>query len=107
MFRTNSLAHERVTVRHAHVGDETAIARLAALDSGHAPSGPTIVAEADSRILAALPLGSGRPIADPFVPTAELLALLELRAAQLDEPRERRGIRGFVRGLLRHRPATA
>jgi hypothetical protein len=107
MFRTSSLAHERVTVRHAHVGDETAIARLALLDSAHTPSGPMLVAESDARILAALPLGSGRPIADPFVPTAELLALLELRAAQLDRMDGRKGLRGRVRGLFRARPATA
>ena len=109
MFRTNSnLASERVTVRHAHVGDETAIARLAALDSAHAPTGPVLVAESEARILAALPLGSGRPIADPFVPTSELGALLQLRAAQLDGTMERPGrIRRLVRGLFRARPATA
>lgn len=104
MFRTT---HDQVTVRHANAGDETALARLAALDSGQAPDGPALVAEADARILAALPLGSGRPIADPFVPSAELVALLRLRAAQLDTPREAHGLRRRVRELLRQRPATA
>jgi hypothetical protein len=108
VFRTNSLTHERVTVRHAHVGDETAIARLAALDSAHTPTGPMLLAESEARILAALPLASGRPIADPFVPTAELVALLQLRAAQLDGMKEHPGrIRRLVRGLFRARPATA
>jgi hypothetical protein len=59
-------------------------------------------------MLAALPLGSGRPIADPFEPTAEAVALLQLRAAQLSradaEPR-RLGAR--VRSLLRPRPTHA
>ena len=107
MARTTKLTHDQVTVRHAHAGDETALARLAALDSGKAPEGPALVAEADALILAALPLGSGRPIADPFVPSAELVALLELRAAQLDTPREGNGLRRRVRDLLRARPATA
>ena len=109
MFRTNSsLANERVTVRHAHVGDETAIARLAALDSADTPAGPMLVAESEALILAALPLGSGRAIADPFVPTAELVALLQLRAAQIDGMEEHPGrIRRLVRGLFRTRPATA
>jgi hypothetical protein len=109
VFRTSSsLANERVTVRHAHVGDETAIAKLAALDSAHTPAGSVLVAESDARILAALPLGSGRPIADPFVPTAELVALLQLRAAQLDGMEVQPGrIRRLVRGLFRARPATA
>jgi hypothetical protein len=35
-------------------------------------------------MLAALPLGSGRPIADPFEPTAELVAMLELRRSQIE-----------------------
>ena len=105
MFRQQNLAHERVTVRHAHLGDEAALARLAVLDSAKPLTGPALVAEADARILAALPLGSGRPIADPFVPTAELVALLHLRAMQLERDSERRGFRGLVRELFRTRPA--
>ena len=34
-------------------------------------------------MIAALPMGAGRPIADPFEPTAEIVALLELRRTQL------------------------
>ena len=34
-------------------------------------------------MIAALPLGSGRAIADPFEPSAEAVALLELRRTQL------------------------
>ena len=87
MFRTTAhtprLAHERVTVRHAHAGDADAIARLAALDSARAPGFPLLVAESDARIIAALPLGSGRVIADPFEHSAELVEMLELRASQL------------------------
>jgi hypothetical protein len=96
---------ENVTVRRSTSGDEGAIARLAALDSGRPPRGPALIAEADSRMLAALPLGSGRAIADPFEPTAGLVALLELRRAQIesaDRTPERRGLRRLLRGRLSH-----
>jgi hypothetical protein len=73
-----------ITVRRSTSGDESALARLAALDSASPPSGPALIAEADTRILAALPLGSGRPIADPFEPTATLVQLLELRRTQIE-----------------------
>jgi hypothetical protein len=91
-----------VTVRRSHSGDESALARLAELDSTRPPRGPALIAEADSRVLAALPLGSGRAIADPFRPTAELVALLELRRTQIESaggtraPRQR-GLRSLLR----------
>jgi hypothetical protein len=93
---------EQVIVRAAQPSDATDLRRLAALDSGSAPAGAALVAESDARILAALPLGSGRPIADPFEPTAELVALLELRREQLQRA-ERHGTsrRARLRALLR------
>jgi hypothetical protein len=102
----DSTAH--VTIRLAHPGDERELARLAALDSARAPAAPALVAESDARLLAALPLGPGRPVADPFEPTAELIALLELRAAQLRDGRARRGgLRERLAGLVRTGPAEA
>jgi hypothetical protein len=96
-----------LTVRPASSADHAAIERLAALDSASPPSGPMLVAEADSRMLAALPLGSGRPIADPFEHTTEAVALLELRAAQLAGRREApRRVADRLRALLRA-PARA
>jgi hypothetical protein len=97
-----------LTVRHAVASDLSELARLAALDSATPPRGPALVAEADSRMLAALPLGSGRPIADPFEPTAEIVALLELRAEQLSKADNRpRGLGERLRSLLRARPSHA
>jgi hypothetical protein len=97
---------QNVTVRRSTSGDESALARLAALDSASPPRGPALIAEADTRMLAALPLGSGRPIADPFEPTAELLQLLELRRSQIDAARRgtgrQRGFRSLLRGRLSH-----
>ena len=97
-----------ITVRYAVAADLSQLTRLAELDSATPPRGPALVAEADSRMLAALPLGSGRPIADPFEPTAEIVALLQLRAEQLGEGRrERRGMGERLRSLLRARPSHA
>jgi hypothetical protein len=97
-----------LTVRHASASDRSELARLAALDSATPPRGPALVAEADSRMLAVLPLGSGRPIADPFEPTAEVVALLQLRAEQLSmRARSRRGLGERLRSLLRARPSHA
>jgi len=95
-----------ITVRHSVASDLSELARLAALDSTSPPRGPALIAEADSRMLAALPLGSGRPIADPFEPTAEIVELLRLRAEQL-QAREPNRWRGRVRSLLRARPSHA
>ena len=98
---------KNVTVRRSTSGDAAALARLAALDSSSPPRGPALVALADARMLAALPIGSGRPIADPFEPTAELVALLELRRSQIESAesetaRRPRGLRGLLRGRLSH-----
>jgi hypothetical protein len=93
-------------VRYAHAGDREAIFRLAQLDSARPPMGPLLVAESRGGIVAALPLAGGDPVADPFVPTAELVELLRLRAAQLGgSPARRRELRARAVRLLR--PATA
>ncbi|HKP21685.1 MAG TPA: hypothetical protein VJT68_09220 [Thermoleophilaceae bacterium] len=95
-----------MTVRRSTSGDASALARLAALDSARPPRGPALIAEADSRMLAALPLGAGRPIADPFERTAGLVQLLELRRSQIEAARRgsdrARGLRALLRGRLSH-----
>lgn len=97
-----------ITVRYAVAADLSELGRLAELDSATPPRGPALVAEADSRMLAALPLGSGRPIADPFESTAEIVALLQLRAEQLNEADSpKRGLGERLRSLLRARPSHA
>lgn len=96
-----------ITVRRSVSGDRRELERLAALDSARPPTGPALVAEADSRMIAALPLGSGRPIADPFEPTAATVALLELRAAQMAGTPGRRSWTDRVRSLIRPRPSHA
>lgn len=71
-----------IVIRPARASDAAAIRRLAQLDSGKAPQGEALVAIVDGELLAALPLGPGSPIADPFHPTADLVELLRVRAGQ-------------------------
>ena len=75
----------RVTVRLAEAADDAAIVRLAALDSAKVPDGSLVVADIAGTIQAALPVDGGTAIANPFVPTADLVKLLEVRARQLRE----------------------
>jgi hypothetical protein len=74
---------EAVTVRLAAAADSPALNRLAQLDSASAPSHPILLAELSGQAVAAVSLADGAVVADPFVPTAELVALLKLRARQL------------------------
>jgi hypothetical protein len=70
-----------ITIRPAYPDDEPALARLAALDSADAPPPPPrVVAEVDGELRAALSLGDGSAIADPFFATADILALLRTHA---------------------------
>ena len=70
-----------VLIRAARGSDGAALRRLAELDSASVPAGDLLVAEADGHLVAALAPASGRRIADPFRRTADVLALLEMRAA--------------------------
>ncbi|MEA2458042.1 MAG: hypothetical protein QOC95_1014 [Thermoleophilaceae bacterium] len=72
-----------VVIRTATPADGPSLAALSALDGAAAPIGPALVAEVAGAPRAVLPLDGSRPFGDPFRPTEELVALLELRAAQL------------------------
>jgi hypothetical protein len=75
--------HSEITLRFATVADALALKTLAELDSARVPAGEVLIAEVDGRLRAALPLGAGEAIADPFHRTADLVALLRMRATQL------------------------
>lgn len=71
-----------ITIRPAYADDETALARLAALDSADSvPALPLLLAEVDGQLRVALSLHDGTAIADPFFPMLDLLALLRTHAA--------------------------
>jgi hypothetical protein len=72
-----------ITIRYASAADDRAIARLAALDSARAPQGSVLLAEVDGEAHAALAVADDHAVADPFRPTAGIVALLRERAAQI------------------------
>ena len=72
-----------ISIRLADTRDAPAVARLAALDERPRPQGELLVAESGGRLLAAIPVGGGQPVADPFEPSAQAVDLLVLRAEQL------------------------
>jgi hypothetical protein len=93
-----------LVIRVATRFDESALRRLAALDSARPLSGTVIVAQSDGRIDAALSLDDGRAIADPFRPTAGLVEVLRARAARLHGGRAGAPPRLRRLGLIGARP---
>src|SRR4051812_2104741 len=72
-----------VTIRWALPEDSPALERVAALDSKRLPDGPFLVALVGGEIQAALSPLDDVHIADPFVPSGDLVGLLRARASQL------------------------
>jgi hypothetical protein len=72
-----------LTVRPSTAGDRAALARLAQLDSAPPPVGDYLLALEGGELRAAVPMGPGRALADPFYPTRHLLAILALRLGML------------------------
>jgi hypothetical protein len=83
MSATTSNIPQDVTIRSALPADLPALERVAGLDSKRLPAGPLLVAMVDGRIWAALAVLDGAAIADPFVPSGDLVGLLRTRASQL------------------------
>ena len=72
-----------VALRQADVDDAGALRVLAELDEQPELSGGVLLALVDGEIVAAMSLGDGRVVANPFVATAGAVALLRVRAQQL------------------------
>jgi hypothetical protein len=90
---------DTIIIRRAGAADASTVARLAALDSAPIPGPDSLVAEADGVPVAALDLTDGHVVADPFVPTADVVELLRLRADRV-RAAGRRGDRVQARGPL-------
>ena len=73
---------DRITIRAARTTDP-AVARLAVLDSAPPVAEPTLVAERDGVPIAAMAYDGRTVVADPFTATADAVALLAERAAQM------------------------
>jgi hypothetical protein len=72
-----------IVIRPDRPEDARALARLAGLDSAPVPRAPLLLAEVAGELRAAESLVDGAIIADPFQRTASLVALLTMRARQL------------------------
>ena len=91
---------ESVTIRRAGSYDDPTIARLAELDSAPSLIGLSLIAERNGTPVAACHIASGRVVANPFEPTADLVELLETRARALRHEDDGRGRRLSIRTLI-------
>ena len=73
-----------LVIRLAVASDETELRRLAHMDSARPLSGQALLAEQGGSVIAALSLDDGTAIADPFVASADAVAMLRVRAEQLN-----------------------
>jgi hypothetical protein len=87
-------------LRLCKAADDPALERLSALAEQPIPFGRLVVALCDGDLVAAVPLAGGNALRDPFVKTAHLLPLLQMRAAQLRQPDPRTPL--VPRFLRRH-----
>jgi hypothetical protein len=76
-------AQPDIILRLASEADADRLRTLAELDSRPVPAGSVLIAEVDGRLRAAVAVDGGEAIADPFRRTADLVALLRVRADQL------------------------
>ncbi len=76
----NRDAADVIVLRPADGHDAPALGRLAQLDSSAPLRGDILVAEHGGQLVAARETISGRSIADPFMPTRDLLMALAARA---------------------------
>ena len=72
-----------LVIRLAGPADQPSLRMLAELDSSDPLAGAALIAELGGRAVAAAALAAANAIADPFLPTSDVLALLRLRASQL------------------------
>jgi hypothetical protein len=75
---------ERIEIRRARGTDLLALNRLADLADRPLPPAPVLLAEADGVLVAAVSTLTGAVVSDPFVASDDVVALLKLRATQLD-----------------------
>ena len=75
----------RIVIRRADADDSAALGRLVQLAERPVPPvQPVLLAESDGQLVAAVSTATGETVSDPFVATADVIALLQLRARQLD-----------------------
>ena len=77
------LSPSQMSLMTTSATEDARLRDLAQLDSARPLDGEALVAEVDGAPVAALELQTGRTVADPFRPTAVVVDLLRMRAAQL------------------------
>jgi hypothetical protein len=97
--RPEARLRDPVTVRLAVADDARELTRIAELDSAPRPADPLLIGERAGQPIAALSLADGAIVANPFVASADVVALLRLRALQL-RGRSRRGRRRRLRLMV-------
>ena len=104
MSNVTHIDSTEITIRTARAEDRAELARVAARDTHELPEGKLLVAKVGSDVRAAISLENGTIIADPFHRTAELVAMLKIRAAAAHgSPRGHFAMRSRSRGS---RPLT-
>jgi hypothetical protein len=73
-----------IVIRRAEARDGDALGRLVELAERSAPPEPVLLAESDGLLVAAVSTSTGEAVSDPFAASADVIALLRLRASQLD-----------------------
>jgi hypothetical protein len=91
--RAAAALRDPVTVRLGVADDLGELERLAELDSAARPADPLLIGERAGQPIAALSLADGAIVANPFVASADVVALLRLRALQLRGRHPRRSRR--------------
>lgn len=102
-------AEPALAIRLSRPHDARALERLGRLDAdgrtarrlASLADGGALIADVDGEVVAAVSLDGEQHVADPFRPTAEVSALLRLRASQLFAPREPHRLPAL--GMLRTR----
>ena len=80
---TATLEPESITIRPLRADDVPAVERLAEFEDRPVPAGPLLLAEVEGTVEAAIGLGGGETVANPFSESAGAVSLLHVRAAQL------------------------
>ena len=93
-------------IRPATTRDDITIESLAALDSQRPIASPALIGEIDGRAVAAISLADGRVVADPFVHTAQLVAVMRVRAGAHHAYAKQPSLRERIRAGLRPRVAA-
>jgi hypothetical protein len=88
-------------IRKASEADASDVWRVSLLDSQRPLEGPALVGEIDGKVAAAISLDTGRVVADPFRPTAELVTHLRMRASGILAADRRPRLRDRIRAGIR------